>query len=804
MKASLSWLKTYVDIEMGVDQLAHKLTMAGLEVDSVYDRYGNLSTVLVGRIISVKPHPRADKLKLCAVEAGSDTRTVVCGAPNAVEGMLAPLALPGTVLVDGTPLTESTIRGERSQGMLCSEIELGLGTDGSGLMVLDTALVHGTPLNQALDLSDPVLDIDLTPNRPDCLSILGIAREVAAFQGCSLKRPDTELPDEIGAINDHTSVIVEAPDHCPRYSARLVIDLQVAPSPFWLQDRLLSVGLRPINNLVDITNFVMMETGQPLHAFDFDNLAEHRIVVRTAHDNEPFTTLDGKARHMAQDMLMICDGEKPVGIAGVMGGMNSEIEPGTSRVLLESACFDPVSIRKTAKRLGLNTDAAHRFERGVDPGGTLYALDRAAGLMARLGRGTLIGGTIDEQFNLPQPAVIDLSVEQSNRALGINLSAGEMAKLLGAIEFNCSERGEAILHVEAPSFRVDVSRPQDLMEEIARLWGYDNIPTTFTAIPAATRPPSKLLIQRQRIRDIFCSMGFSEAINYSFIHKDSCDRLRLNEADGRRNTVSILNPLTEDQAILRTSLIPGLLESMQRNSYRQSRSLKLFETGKIFISNGIDTQPDENEILAGLWTGQRGTPGWYAKPEMCDFYDLKGALENLFASLRIADLQFTRLPGSACTTTKPGATAQVLAGTQVLGTIGEVHPLVLKAYDLKQTAFVFELEMDKLVDLINEAINAQPLPKYPSTSRDATLIVDRTVESDTLLAQIRQMDQELVEEIQLFDIFQGDPVPQGRKSVSFRIIYRSAEETLEDETVNQLHKTITDRLVSYFKADLPA
>ena len=804
MKASLSWLQDYIDLKTDVDQLAQKLTMAGLEVDSVVDRFSFLSTVLVGRITSVLPHPRADKLRLCMVEAGSRSYPVVCGAPNAVEGMLAPLALAGTELIDGSVLKESTIRGERSHGMLCSEAELGLGPDRSGLMVLDTHLVHGTALNQALNLCDPVLDIDLTPNRPDCLSVLGIAREVAAFQGTPLKRPDIQLPEETGDISTHTSVTIKAPDHCPRYSARLIVDLKVAPSPFWLQDRLLSVGLRPINNLVDITNFVMMETGQPLHAFDFDNLAEHRIEVRTARDNEPFTTLDGKERTMSADMLMICDGEKPVGIGGVMGGMNSEIQPGTTRVLLESACFSPTSIRKTAKRLGLNTDAAHRFERGVDPGGTLYALDRAADLMARLGQGTLVGGTIDQQHDLPRPAVIDLSVSHANRALGINLSADEITGLLEPIEFKCTPAKDDVLRVETPSFRVDVSRPQDVMEEIARLWGYDNIPTTFTTIPAFSRAASRLLSQRQRIRERFCGMGFSEAINYSFIHSESCDRLRFGENDPRRRTVQILNPLTEDQAVLRTSLVPGLLESMQRNIARQSRTLKLFETGKIFISRGQDAQPMEKEILAGLWTGLRQAAGWYAQPVECDFFDLKGALENLFESLVIDDIHFTRLAPQECTYTRAGTTARILAGEDLLGIVGEVHPGVLKAYDLKQTAFVFEMDLNALIDRIPEGIHAQPLPKYPATSRDATLIVDQSLESDTLLAQIRQMDQELVEAIHLFDVFQGDPVPENRKSVSLRITYRSTRETLEDDTVNQVHKTITDHLVAKFKAGLPA
>ncbi len=803
MKVSISWLQTYVDIQMDIDQLAQALTMAGLEVDAVYDRYAVLESVVVGRIATVVPHPNADKLKLCQVETGSEIHGVVCGAPNAAEGMLVPLALPGTELVDGTIITTGTIRGEKSVGMLCSEKELGLGEDASGLMVLDKGLTPGTPLNQALSLSDMVLDIDLTPNRPDCLSIIGIAREVAAIQGNAIEHPSIQLPKGAEDINTHTSVTIESPDHCPRYAARLITGIEVKPSPFWLQDRLLSVGLRPINNLVDVTNFVMMETGQPLHAFDFDHLAEQRIVVRTAKDGEKFTTLDDKERVMTAETLMICDSEKPVAIGGVMGGMNSEIEPETTRVLIEGAYFNPISVRRTAKRLGLNTDASHRFERGVDPQNTLRSIDRAAALMVETGGGQLIEGAVDVQVDLPQPAVIDLKVSATNRALGIDLNQDKMAELLSGIEFETAATDDDTIRVAAPSFRVDVSRPQDLMEEVARRWGYDNIPTTFAAIPADGSVAPKPLVQRQRIREILAGLGFSEAVTYSFIHEKSCDRLRLIENDIRRNVVEILNPLTEDQAVLRTSLIPGLLEAMQRNISKQSRTLKLFEIGKTFISNGRDNLPNERDNLAALWTGDRFISGWFDKPVSCDFYDLKGSLESLLDSLQIADLQFTRLSGDGAPYIRPGVGADIRIADQSVGVMGEIHDAVLDAYGLKQTAFVFELDLAQLIDLIPDAVFAQPLPKFPSTSRDATLIVDQEMEADNILAEVRKLDQPLVEDVQLFDVFQGKPVPESAKSVSFRIIYRSAEKTLEDETINQLHKEITDSLVKKFNADLP-
>lgn len=803
MKVSLSWLNEYVTVGMPVEQLAHRLTMAGLEVEGIDDRYAYLDTVVVGRISEMAPHPIADKLHLCQVHTGGGTCQVVCGAPNAAVGMLAPLALPGSALADGTQVAAGTIRGQTSQGMLCSAAELGLGPDRSGLMALAQDLTPGVALNRALGLSDAVLEISITPNRPDCLSVLGIAREVAGFQGVPLRRAGIRLPKAHGSIEAMTSVSIEAPDHCPRYSARLLDRITVAPSPFWLQDRLMSVGLRPINNIVDITNFILIETGQPLHAFDFDRLAEHRIVVRTATAGERFTTLDGKERELTEEMLMICDGRQPVAVGGVMGGLNSEIEAHTTRVLIESAYFNPLSIRKTARQLGLKTEANHRFERGVDPHGTLYALDRAAQLMAELGNGRLIDGCIDVVHDVPAPANIALSVADTNRLLGTDLAADEMARLLQSIEFKVEPRNNETLTVQAPTFRVDVSRPEDLMEEVARRAGYERIPVTFPYIAPDTRPAPKLPVQRQRIREFLAGMGFAEIITYSFVHADTCLRLRLPENDLRCRQLAILNPLTEDQAVMRTSLIPGLLETMQRNISRQSRHLKLFETGKIFISKGSDTQPEESEMLAGLWTGDRVESDWYVKPEPCDFYDLKGVVEGLLAGLHVHPVRFTRLQDDLCAYTHPGASAQILVDDRLVGILGQVHPRVAEAYDLRQKAFIFELDMQRLMDYIPDSLQSRPLPKFPATARDATLIVDKHLETGAILEQVRRMNESLVEEVRLFDVFEGRPIAEGRKSISLRIVYRSAQSTLEDAAVNQLHKTITNRLVEQFNADLP-
>jgi phenylalanyl-tRNA synthetase beta chain len=805
MKASIGWLKKYVDIDMNINDLAEALTMVGLEVEAVSDRYDYLNSVLIGRITEISPLSETDTVKLCRVEIGDRTIPVVCGAPNMKNDLLVPCALPGTHLPQGFVIEKRTIRGETSEGMLCSEIELGLGFNSAGLMELDRDLSVGTPLNQALGLSDFVLEIDLTPNRPDCLSITGIAREIAGLQKTKLTPPEIRLPESFQNISDFTSVTIKDPHLCPRYAASLVFDIAVGPSPSWLQDRLVSVGLKPINNIVDITNFVMMETGQPLHAFDFDRLAENRIVVRIAEEGETFTTLDGKEHRLDPEMLMICDGEKPVALAGVMGGLNSEIENDTTRVLLESAYFDPVCIRKTSKKTGLNTDASHRFERGVDPKGTVKALNRATQLIAEIGGGKLIDGIIDAHPNPTPDKMIALDVKALNRRLGTHLNATAIEDYLKSIEFEVEKIDDDTLQVYPPSFRVDIIRFEDLTEEIARLFGYNNIQTTFPLIPADARQPSKRIDSRDNIKNLMTGLGFVEAINYSFISKLSFDRLELSPDDPKRHAVDIANPLTEDQSVMRTSLIPGLLETMKYNISVQNKNLKLFEIGYVFFHTGEeDSQPDEVEMLSGLWTGIRFDAGWLTKEVHCDFFDLKGAVEELLRRLGIVNTTFARIPTESCYYTKPGYSARISVGDEWIGLIGELHPKVLQNYDLKQTAFVFELNFDLLIDLIPDTISAQVISRFPPVSRDITLIINKDVEAFHILRSIDNFNEELVENLHLFDVFEGDPIPKGKKSISFRITYRSFSETLEDESINQIHKNITDRLIKAYDAVLPA
>jgi len=804
MKVSLSWLKEYIPVDMTVTELTDRLTMAGLEVDSVEDRYAWLNSVRIGRVLSVEPHPKADNLKLCQVDIGDRTVHVVCGAPNVAPGMLSPLALPGTVFPNGKRLGKDVIRGESSDGMLCSEAELELGIDASGIMVIaEAAITVGTPLSKALNLSDTTLEIDLTPNRPDCLSLMGVAREIGFFQNKKIVRPEIRLPRGDGNIHEQTSVTIEAPEHCPRYAARLIEGTQVKSSPFWLQDRLLSVGLRPINNVVDVTNFVMMETGQPLHAFDFDQLAEHRIVVRTAIEGEKFTTLDGKERSLSADMLMICDGEGPVAVGGVMGGLNSEIEAGTTRVLIESAYFNPVSIRKTAKTLGLGTDASHRFERGVDPEGALFALNRAAQLMLDIGGGRLVEGFIDEHPIRVDNTSIALSIPTVNQQLGIVLSRDAVSEMLQAIEFTVTHEAEDLLRVMPPSFRVDVFRPEDLIEEIARLWGYNKIPVTFPRLPSEGVRFDPHIVLRNRIKDLMAGYGFAETINYSFVDETAVDKLRLKPEAPQRRMLHILNPLTEDQSVMRTSLLPGLLATVGRNFAQQNRNLKLFEVGMTFLSNGQVRLPDEIEMVTGLWTGTRQPIAWFTRETDCDFYDLKGVVEALATDLGISDLQFSAAPDSACDYTRPGHTAVITAGANRVGIMGELHPEVAKRYSLKQTAFIFELQLDLLRPLVSDTKQAQPIPKFPSTTRDITLIVDRAVEAGAVVTTVAEAQEPLVEEAFLFDVYDGKNLPEGKKSISIRIVYRSPNETLEDNVVSPVHAKISICLMQAFNATFP-
>lgn len=809
MKFSINWLKEYVDVKLTPKELADRLTMAGLEVDSINESYAYLRTVVLGRITQAVKHPNADKLQLCKVDIGTDAlQDVVCGAPNAKAGMQVAMALVGTTLPNGLTLKNTKIRGEVSTGMLCSASELSLSEDHSGILDLAFDLPLGTPLSTALGLDSATLEVDLTPNRVDCASIIGIARETAAIQKTTLNLPgiETKFNNASDAIHQATSVTVADKTHCPRYAARLVKNIKIKPSPEWLKSRLLSVGLRPINNIVDITNFVLMERGQPLHAFDFDTLAEKRVVVKLAQAGDKFTTLDGKERTLTAEMLMICDGEKPVGIAGVMGGLNSEITAKTQNVLIESAYFAPASIRKTSKKLGLKTDASFRFERGVDFEGALFALDRAADLMVRLGEGELVDGLIDEQGELPPPVEILLSMSMVNRILDLALTSWEVGALLNSVGFateiatdvSGAATQDTLLRVSVPTFRVDVQLPEDLIEEIARLHGYEQIPVKLPVIPVDPSKTPEMIDFNTLLKIKMSGLGFNEIVSYNFIPAQSCDRLGLAANDPRRNVVELLNPLSEELAVLRSSLIPGLLHNMSHNAAQQQKNLKTFELAKAFVMYD-DELPSETETMAALWTGLRRQAGWQQE-NTADFYDLKGAAEALFAGLHIHDVSFTAIADDnpAYGYLKPGHRAVITAGGRILGSLGELDAKTLKNFGLKQTAFVLELDIESLKASVTSVKYAISNTRFPSTSRDLTMIVNKGVAAAEILAFITAAKPRFMESAEVVAVFEGEKIPEGQKSLSFRLHYRSPEKTLEDSDVNPAHEKLSKKLSREF------
>ena len=816
MKVSLSWLKNYIPVDYDADDLSARLTMAGLEVDAVEPLFGHLDTVVVGRVVERKQHPNADKLSCCQVDVGGDEPlSIVCGAPNVRQDMMVACATVGTVMPSGMKIKKSKLRGEPSQGMLCSAAELKLASDADGIMDLDVDAAPGTPIKDALDLHDTVVEIDLTPNRPDCLSLIGVAREIGAFKrpGDTVTKPDVELnADTIGKgkmgdqkIEDFAKVTLEDPELCPRYAAGMLFDVKVGPSPAWLQQRLEAVGLAPINNVVDITNFVMMETGQPLHAFDYDNLADGHIIVKAAGAGVEFTTLDSKSHKMEEDALMICDAERPVAIAGVMGGENSEISDTTTRVLVESAYFNPVSVRRTAKRTGIATDASHRFERGVDPEGPVYALKRALALMADLCEATLAPEIIDEYPKAFEPVTVNLTSKALNIRLGTDFSDEEIAEILKSVEFGVDITAPGEMVVCVPTFRVDVTRPEDLSEEVARLWGYNKIETSYPLVRAQGKPVAPQILARKSVRTILNGFGFFEAINYNFIHRESCDRLNLTEGDARRQVVDILNPISEQMAVLRTSLIPGLLETMKRNTAQQMDSLQLFEIGKTFFPTTKDELPKEVEMVSGLICGNRADQTWYSKKEALDFYDLKGAVQGLLDGLGIDGAQYALIQDDSHPFLEAGHAATVCVGDTCIGVLGKVDSDALANYGLKQDAFVFDLELSALMALSPETFTAHGLPRFPAISRDITLVVDAGVEVAEIHALMDQRfgKEALLEEIYLFDLYQGKPLPEGKKSLSFRLVYRSESKTLTEKNIRKIHDRISSTLLDGFNAVLP-
>jgi phenylalanyl-tRNA synthetase beta chain len=791
MRVSLNWLKDYVDIDISPHDLAERLTMAGLEVETLDPVGHSLQDIVAAKILSVTRHPNADRLSLCRVDAGSGEVPVVCGAPNLKEGTLVPMALPDTDLPGGMKVKESRIRGERSKGMLLAEDEMGLTDDHTGLMILPLNLHPGDRISHALSLEDWALDIDITPNRPDCASVIGIAREIAAITGKKLKRPEIRLTTSSTSIEELTQVTVNDPAGCPRYAAGIIRGVELGSSPFWLRYRLHVSGVRAINNIVDVTNYVLLETGHPLHSFDYDRLKENRIIVRRAEENEVFTTLDGQSHNLNAETLMICDAERAVAVAGIMGGLNSEIFAGSTNVLVESAFFDPVTIRRGAKRLGMSTEASYRFERGVDIESVPVALERALMLMSELGGGEIAKGMIDEYPKPFTPPVINLRIEKVNSLLGSSISCERAMEHLRALEMEVEKLDANLLQVTPSAFRVDLTREVDLVEEVARMEGFDEISVTFPSIKPSdeVEPPEQVMTET--LREIMAGLGFNEVINYSFVSPDTADLLKAEEESPLRSFVPILNPLTIDQSVMRTSLVPKLIETVRTNVAYGVKDLKLFEWGKVFLHTEVDALPHEKPFLAVVMTGLINQKEWYCEERSVDFFDIKGIVQVLMKTLGLRDVVFKRddMPPYY----SPEISSRIYFSDSVIGTIGQVLPEVMAGSDLEAlTAYLFELDIRALLEQVPEAVAFEPLPKFPAVFRDISLLVQRQVESVKIQEIVKREGGDLLESVHLYDLYEGGKLDRTEKAVTLRICYRSREGTLDGKEINRLHEDIIE------------
>jgi phenylalanyl-tRNA synthetase beta chain len=792
MKVSFSWLKEYVDCELTPSELADLLTMAGLEIEGVEAVGPELKGVVVAQITSIAPHPQADRLSLCRVKAGEKTYAIVCGARNMKEGDKVALALAGAELPGGVQVKKTKIRGELSEGMLCSEAELGLSTSAEGIMILPTEAPLGVPVADALNVRDHLLELSVTPNRGDCLSIIGVAREVAALTGKRLHPPTPTLREGNHRVEDAVRVSVQDPDLCPRYSARLITGVRIGPSPFWLRTRLERAGVRSINNVVDVTNYVMVEYGQPLHAFDFDLLEGGEIVVKRAAEGERFVTLDGGERVLHKDTLMICDALRPVAIGGVMGGLNSEIREDTSRVLLESAYFSPQGIRRTSTALGLQTESSYRFERGIDPEGVLAASLRAAALIAELAGGEAAQGVIDcYPTPLPCPE-IRLRLPKARALLGMSLEQEEVKGILERLHMEVKEHKGAEWLITPPTYRGDITREIDLIEEIGRLKGYDHIPVQIPkmwVMPFREEPEEEL---EQRLKDALVGFGFFEVITYSFISPHALEALRLPPDDARLLPLPLLNPLAEVQSVMRTTLLPGLLETARYNLSHKNSDLKIFELREVYSPRQGEKLPEERRVLAGLVLGAVAGEGWNTPHEEADFYYVKGCVEQLLAELKIPAPTFTT--GEETPYLSPGKGAVINLDGEEIGALGELLPEVAHVFELPRGVFTFEFDLPLLLHHMSREITFTPLPRFPSVARDVAVTIDAGISAQEIAAIIKGVDNKYIESIEVFDCYQGDPIPVGRKGLAYRIRYRSPDRTMIDEEVNEFHRKVMERL----------
>lgn len=805
MLVSYKWLSQYVDLSgVSPHELAEKITRAGVEVDAVHQRNKGIEQVVIGHVLERKQHPNADKLSVCQVDIGeAEPVQIVCGAPNVDQGQKVAVAKVGAVLPDNFKIKKAKLRGEESLGMICSAQELGIEDKlvaaefKAGIMVLPDQLEVGSSALEHLDLDDTILELDLTPNRSDCLSMLGVAYEVGAILGRGIKQPDINLQESKETIKEQVQVKIEAQELCPHYVARKVKGVQIGRSPLWLQNRLISAGIRPINNVVDVTNMIMLEYGQPLHAFDAEQVKYGQIIVRQAKAGEQVVTLDDQERKLQEGMLLITDSEKILAIAGVMGAANSEVTSQTTDIIIESAYFDGISVRSTSKALGLRSEASLRFEKGVDPERLYAAADRAAALLAEVAGGEVIQGVSEQKVKDFEREEISVNMVHLNKVLGTNLSISEVTNIMDRLAFDYENKGHEIC-VEIPTRRSDLRIEEDMMEEVARLYGYDRIPTTLPS--GVTTPGSRTKKQtlRRIVKKFLQGVGLNQVVTYSLTSKKHAEWGNTIQKDVKPIALSM--PMSEERSHLRTTMISNLLEIASHNRNRRMTDTHIFEIGHIFLTNQdqLTELPQEKEMVSGLVTGLWQLHPWQQVKVPVDFYVLKGIVEGLLEKLEIGSIRFelASLEGF-----HPGRTAWIKHHDAVIGVIGQIHPRKQNNLDLEAT-YSFELDLDYLLEQLPEKLSYTPLPKFPSIQRDLAIVVAKEVMAGDVASTIKEAGSTLLTSVQLFDVYEGDRIEEGKKSLAFALIYQDPEKTLTDEDVSRVHDRVVKELENKWSAEL--
>lgn len=811
MQVSIKWLKDYIDFTETPQQLADKLTMAGIPVENIIDPGEGLEKVVTGRIEKLEPHQNSDHLQICTMNVGQkENIIIVTGAQNVAEGQIVPVAMVGAHLPNGMKISKGKLRGVVSNGMLCSAQELRLDLEKlppeqkNGIFILPADTPVGIPAKDVLGLNDVVLEFELTANRADCFSVIGLVREIAAITGNKPHFPEISVQeDDNTKLSDIFSVEIADSDLCSRFSTRMLKNVKIGPSPEWMQQRLEGAGIRSINNVVDVTNFVMVELGHPMHAYDYDRIAGHKLIARRAVEGEELHTLDDTSRKAKGEMLVIADAQKAAGLAGIMGGFETEITNETTTVVLESADFYGPCIRRTARACGLSSEASGRFERGIDSETTIKALDRAAQLLQEMGACTVCKGIVDVYPNPKKPNYVTFTAKQINDYLGTEISKQIMTDIISSVGFEIMKDEKDEVTVKVPSWRNDVSRMADISEEIARLYGYDKIESALPEGVSMQGGQSDKQTFIDRVKQSLSAQGLCETISFALTNKTAFDKLNIPQSDVLRQAIPIMNPLSDEYPLIRTTLLSSVFDNLSRNLSRQNDNVAIFEVGTVFFPKSLPMTdlPDEVVKIAGAITGRRHAHIWNQPNNMVDFYDVKGIIEELFADLRV-----TRYTVEAGThyAMHPGKTAVFKKGRDVLATVGEVHPAVLTAYGITKPVYIFELDAKTVMKYMTKDFKYKALPKYPAINRDLSMLVDADINSaDIEKVMTKAAGQNLVQ-ITLFDVYTGKQIEEGKKSLAFSLTFQSNDKTLTDAEVNASIEKIIDKLQNNFNADLRA